>query len=66
MGGINKPTFKKVGDMYANVTPDRIPRGQEGEYKDFKAGEPNKLFTEDEKKKLGKTLLGGAGRKDGL
>ena len=63
---LHKSVFKKTEGGYANVTPDRLKEGM-GEYKNFKAGEPNQVFTKDEKKKLGKTLLGGGVvRKEGL
>ena len=61
--------YKKVAGGFADLTPDRLKKGQQGEYSDFKAGEPNMVYTEEEAKKMkkGKTLLGqGVERKVGL
>lgn len=66
MGNLNKRAFKKISGGFADVTPDKLKEGM-GEYKNFKAGEPNQVYTKDEKKKLSKTLLGGGSdRKEGL
>lgn len=70
MGGLGRKfeQIKNTG-QYFEVTKDRDRNAIGGNYKNFKAGEPNRTYTEEELRRMkkGKTLLGaGSDRKEGL